>query len=241
MIVYFDESYDNDGPDYLLYGALFRPSSSTLHQRFLRVRQEMKYKPEVKYTRCRNPRALKVCKRVIDEFVEDDAYFRCVVVDQHGFDYDRFRRPDESLELARARAYKKFAEMLLAPHVAGVHNAVLLADNLKRCDGDRFLERIRERFNPPGQVPTFRHLAEVPSDVEEYQCLQICDLLLGCVLNNLKPPGNRFKQEIRSYLCERLNVSSFLRSSWQDVPLSEARDPTTKFNVWYWSAKKRPR
>jgi len=222
----------------MLYGALFVPPTSSLHQRFLRVRHELNYRPEVKYSKCRNQRALRVCKQVIDEFLCDDAYFRCVVVDQYRFDYDKFRRPDESLKLAKARAYKKFAEMLLDPHVGGVQNAVFLADDLKRCDGDQFLERIRERFNPPGHPPTFRHLAEVPSNVEEYQCLQVCDLLLGCVLNNLKPTTNPFKQEIRTYLCERLEVPSFLLSEWRNVPLNVSRNPETKFNVWYWSAKK---
>lgn len=240
MIVYFDESYDN-ARNYLLYGALFIPRRSTLHQRFLRVRREMDYRPEVKYHKCRNPGALRVFKKVVDAFIEDSAYFRCVVVDQYGFDYSRFARPDESLAIAQARAYKKFAEMLLQPNLENVRDAVFLADALKRCDGDEFLERIRERFNPPGRPPTFRHIAEIASNTEQYQCLQVCDLLLGCVLNNLKPPANRFKNEIREYVCSRIEVPNFLISTWKDVPLADARKATTKFNVWYWSAKKKPR
>ena len=152
-----------------------------------------------------------------------------------------FARPHETLALAKARAYKKFAEMLLHPSVKGVTNAVFLADKLTRCRGDDFLEQIRVRFNPTGAVPTFRHLAEVPSEIEEYQCLQVCDLLLGSVLNNLKPTGNRYKNEIRQYLCSRLGVRNFLLSTWKDVPLVKAQDPTTKFNVWYWGANKKPR
>ena len=139
------------------------------------------------------------------------------------------------------RAYKKFAELLLVRNLDGIENAVFLADRLTRCNGDEFLERIRERFNPPGRVPTFRHLDEVDSSIEEYQSVQICDLLLGCVLNNLKPPPNRFKNEIREYLCSTLNIQNFLLSTWKDVPLAIARKPSTKFNVWFWSAKKEPR
>ena len=240
MIVYFDESYDNQR-HYLLYGALFVPSSSMLHQRFQRVRQEMNYQPEVKYNRCRNQRALSICKRLIDAFVEDVAYFRCVVVDQHGFDYSKFAQPHESLVIAQARAYKKFAEMLLDKNLDGIENAVFLADKLTRCNGDEFLERIRERFNPPGRAPTFRHLDEVSSSIEEYQSLQVCDLLVGCVLNNLKPTTNRFKNDIRMHLCSRLGVPNFLLSTWKDVPLAAARKPSTKFNVWFWSAKNKPR
>lgn len=240
MIVYFDESYDTNR-HFLLYGALFVPLSSTLHQRFLQIRRQTNFRPEVKYVRCRNPRALGVYKCVIDAFIEDQSYFRCVVVDQHGFDYRGFARADEPLVIAKARSYKKFAEMLLHPNLDGITNAILLADDLKRCDGDAFLERIRERFNPPGAVPVFKHLAEVRSDVEEYQCLQVRDLLLGCVLNNLRPGVNRYKKEIREYLCKRVGVRSFLLSTWRDVPLAEARSPATKFNVWYWSAKKEPR
>jgi len=240
MIVYFDETYDNEH-HYLLYGALFVPSEARLHQRFLDVRRELNFLPEVKYTRCRNERNLKVCRRVFDAFMEDTAFFRCVVVDQHGFDYAMFARPHETLALAKARAYKKFAEMLLNPNVKNIANAVFLADKLTRCRGDEFLERIRERFNRPGQVPTFRHVDEVNSRLEEYQCLQVCDLLLGCVLNNLKPTGNAYKNEIRQYLCSRLGVRNFLLSTWKDVPLVKAQDPTTKLNVWYWGANKKPR
>jgi hypothetical protein len=158
-----------------------------------------------------------------------------VVVDQYKFDYTHFSRPDEPLAIGKARAYKKFAEMLLHPHLRGIENAVFLADSLTRCSGDEFLERIRERFNLPGQTPTFRHLAEVPSEKEEYHCLQVCDLFLGCVLNNLVPPGNTFKVDIRKHLCSRVGVDSFLLSSWRGVALREARKATTRFNVWYWT------
>lgn len=237
MLVYFDESYDNSR-HFLLYGALFLPRNSDLHQQLLMIRQEKNFRPEVKYTRCRNARALDVYKCVVDAFIKDCAYFRCVVVDQDGFDYRRFVQPHESASLGKARAYKKFAEMLLHPNLDGISNAVFLADKLTRCNGDEFLERMRQRFNPPGEIPTFRHLAEVPSSVQEYQCLQVCDLLLGCVLNNLKPPGNKFKIEIRQYLCSKLGVPNLLPSTWKDVPIAETRKRTTKFNVWYWGKKK---
>ena len=240
MIVYFDESYDNTR-DYLLYGALFVPRSSRLHQRISKIRAETEFKREIKYNRCKNRATLGVFQKVIDSFVEDTAYFRCVVVEQHGFDYSAFGRPDEELALKRARAYKKFAEMLLAPHVVDLKNAVLLADNLKRCRGDEFLERISERFNPPGKSPTFRHLREVSSKLEQYQCLQVCDLLLGCVLNNLKPTRKVTKNEIRGYLCRKLKVPNFLLTTWKDIALAEAEDPSTKFNVWHWSATGKPR
>ena len=239
MIVYFDESYDN-AHTYLLYGALFAPRASTLHKRLTAIRQETGFVGEIKYTSCKNARNLDVCQRVIDAFVKDAACFRCVVVDQHGFDYSYFGRSDEPAALKQARAYKKFAEMLLAPNVANLKNAVLLVDAMTRCRGDEFLERMHERFNLRGGGCTFRHLAEVSSSLEQYQCLQVCDLLLGCVLNNLKPTRNRYKNAIREYLCKQLGVPSFLLGAWKDVSLAEVRRPETKFNVWYWSARKKP-
>ena len=51
MIVYFDESYDNDR-HYLLYGALFVPPESGLHQDFLSLRRETGVTKEIKYTDC---------------------------------------------------------------------------------------------------------------------------------------------------------------------------------------------
>jgi hypothetical protein len=240
MIIYFDESYDN-AHNYLLYGALFVPPSSNLHRRFEQVRAETGFRGEVKYNKCRNPRALTVCTKVVDAFLADEAYFRCAVVDQHRFDYSWWGRIDESLAIKKARAYKKFAEMLLHPFVENLRGAVFLADNLKRCRGDDFLERIRERFNPPNQPPTFRHLAEVSSAHAQYQCLQVCDLLLGCVLNNLVPTKNRYKNEIRQYLLEKLAVPSFLLTTWKDVSLKNVVDDCPPINVWYWRPEKEPR
>ncbi len=240
MIVYFDESYDNEH-HYLLYGALFVPRSSRLHQRILGVRAETGYVGEIKYNRCKNAARLREFQKVVDAFMEDTAYFRCVVVEQHGFDYSIFGRAHEPLALKEARAYKKFSEMLLSPHLSETENAVFLADKMKRCRGDEFIDRLRERFNRPGGKTTFRHLAEVPSRLEEHQCLQVCDLLLGCVLNNLKPTRTRAKNEIREHLCNRLGVPNFLFTTWKDASLTEARKPGTKFNVWYWSAKTKPR
>jgi hypothetical protein len=240
MRIYFDESYDN-AHHYLLYGALFVPPSSTLHQRIARIREETGCRSEIKYNFCKNATRLAVARSVIDAFMEDTAYFRCVVVDQHGFDYSVFGRADEPLALKQARAYKKFAEMLLDKHVIDVEHAVFLADDMKRCNGDEFLDRIRERFNPPGGKTTFRHLAEVSSRLEQYQCLQVCDLLLGCVLNNLKPTTKETKNEIRQYLCQRVGVPNCLLTTWRNIPLATATNPETKFHVWYWSAKMKPR
>ena len=238
MLVYFDESYDN-AHMFLLYGALFIPPSSKLHQRFDRVREETEFRGEVKYTKCRNQRALTVCKKVIDAFVDDTAYFRCAVVEQRALDYSQFGRIDEPDAIKRARAYKKFAEMLLHPFVEDVRDGVFLADRMTRCDGDDFLERIQERFNPDEGKRAFRHLEEVASHRVEYQCLQVCDLLLGCVLNNHCPPGNRYKTEIREHLCGRLQKPSLLLSSWKGVPWHDVKAASTKFHVWHWTPKKK--
>ena len=240
MIVYFDESYDNDR-HYLLYGALFMPEDSRLHQRFLALRREAGVTKEIKYTDCRNRSTLRFCKRLVDVFLEDTAYFRCVVVDQHGFDYSGFGSQSDPQALKKARAYKKFAEMLLAPNVEAVHDGVFLADQLTRCNGDEFLERIRECFNRPGARRTFRRCAEVDSSLVEYQCVQVCDLLLGCVLNNLKPTKKTTKNEIRKYLCRKLEVPNFLYTTWKDVSVAHVKGECPKFNVWYWSTKKKPR
>ena len=241
MIIYFDESYDNNR-HYLLYGALFIPPSSRLHQRIRALRAQTGFPGEIKYSTCKNNFRLGICRRVVDAFIEDSAYFRCAVVDQHGFDYSGFGRPDEGLTLKKARAYKKFAEMLLDPHRLYLNDAVFLADELTRCHGNHFLESLRVCFNRPGAKTVFRHLDEVSSDKEEHQCLQVCDLLLGCVLNSLKPTTAKVtKNQIRAYLCQRLDVPNFLYSTWKTAGRAAASDPGVKFNVWYWRAKMKPR
>ena len=160
------------------------------------LRREQNVTKEIKYKHCKNPSTLAFCKRLVDLFMEDSAYFRCAVVDQHGFDYSGFGRSEEEPKaIKQARAYKKFAEMLLAPNVEDISDAVLLADALTRCSGDEFLERICDRFNPPGGKRTFRHCAEVDSKQDQYQLVQVCDLLLG--LRSQQPQAGEQKNEKR--------------------------------------------
>lgn len=249
MLIYFDESYDNDH-DYLLLGALFNPHPRYLHSEIGRIKRKNNFKDgngvlkEIKYNDCTNAYRYKICTQTIDAFVKSTSWFRCIVIEESLVELDFFGRRNEPEELKKARAYKKFAELLLGYNVRDIKNGVLLVDQLKRCRGDRFIEVMKEAFCVPGQnhsigcsIPTLREILSVPSSLEQYQVLQVCDLMLGCVLNNLKPTKNNFKNDIRRYLIKKIGVSGLDKKFWGQFSKKHVELYFPKFNVWYWQPR----
>ena len=254
MLIYFDESYDNNH-EYLLLGALFNPHSKFLHRElseskrnkgFVTKLGELK---EIKYSKCSLHLPQQVAKAAIDSFIKSTSWFRCIVIHQGGrsFDLNYFGKLSEPEAIKKARAYKKFAELLIGYNTQDVHNAVLLTDRLKRCSGDLFLELIRQEFSVPysgyskrSSLPTLGIVDAVDTSLEQYQVGQVCDILLGCVLNNLCPTQNWMKNELREYLAKALSVPDFLPISWQKYTKYNIERYYPKFNVWYWRPKERP-
>jgi len=254
MLIYFDECYDS-GHIYLILGALFNPKSKTLHKSLLKIKKEKHFidrkgnLKEIKYRDCYCKKNYDVSKEAINAFLKSKSWFCAIVIktDPSYFSLDYFGRPDEPEEIKKARAYKKFAELLIAKNARNLSNAVLLADKLTRCRKDRFVELMKDLFSSPGMnyckdkdQPILGHIAETPSHLEQFQVLQICDLLTGCILNNLIPTKNKYKNMIRKFLIRKLQVRNLLKETW------EAREAvkhiSRKFRIWYWqSSKKRLR
>ena len=240
MLIYFDESYDNNHK-YLLLSALFNQHQKFLHRELKEIRNRYNYKEEIKYNNCTNNFRLKIYKEVVDIFFKSTSYFRCIVIDQHILDLNYFGSKDESNVIKMARAYKKFAELLISHNTDNVYNGVLLTDELKRCKGDKFIELMKQDFcltdgkhcNDKNK-PTLKHIADIKSDKENYQVGQINDLLLGCVLNNLIPTRKEYKNELRKYLVRSLNVDSLLPEYWNKYSKKYVDEYYPKFNVWYW-------
>ena len=93
---------------------------------------------EIKYSMAYTSHECEVACRCVDCFVLSPSWFRAIVVDtKTQFDLNRFGRKYESDAIKWARAYKKFAELLLSHNCAGVENAVLLTDRLTRTKGDQ--------------------------------------------------------------------------------------------------------
>ncbi len=148
MLIYFDESYDNEH-EYLLLSALFNPHPKFLHRKFTEVKKQFKYLSkdgklrEIKYNYVTNKTKLKIAKAAIDIFFESTSWFRCIVIEQALVDLNRFGKRKEREKIKKARLYKKFAELLISHNTENVYNAVLLADKLTRCNGDEFVELMK--------------------------------------------------------------------------------------------------
>jgi hypothetical protein len=240
MLIYFDESYDNNHK-YLLLGALFNPHPKFLHRELNELRAKYNYYGEIKYNNCINNFRLEVYKKAIDIFFKSTSYFRCVVIDQEILDLDYFGKRNEDNSIKMARAYKKFAEHLISHNTDDVYNGVLLTDELKRCKGDKFIELMKQDFcmvegkhcNDKNK-PTLKHISDIKSDLENYQVGQINDLLLGCVLNNLIPTSKEYKNHLREYLTQKLSVDNLLPEYWNKYSKKYVEEYYPKFNIWYW-------
>ena len=227
MLIYFDESYDNEHK-YLLLSALFNPHPKFLHRRFTEVKTRFRYLSqdgklrEIKYNYVTNKTKLKIARAAIDIFFESTSWFRCIVIEQALVDLNRFGKRKEKDKIKKARLYKKFAELLISHNTENIYNAVLLADKLTRCNGDEFVELMKQEFCLPygkhsldSKLPTLRDVREIPSDLEQYQVNQIGDILMGCILNSLKPTKKKEKNELRKYLIRKLAVKDLLPETWR--------------------------
>ena len=248
MIIFFDESFDNRHR-YLLLGALFVPAPRLDAKRLESVKERHRGLSrgrsfsDVKYSKSGDRLYLAVCKDMVDLFADSKAYFRCVVIDSAipGFSWSRFGGDRASPAVVKARAYSKFAELLLLPNLGGVENAVLLADSLSPMAGDDFVSRISTRFGQGQSLdaslwgkPQIRHVQRVDTSLRQYQLGQLCDVLLGPVLGELVPPRNPNKQELIQHLKQRMGIPSFRPDYWLASDDTELRQRHPRFHVWHW-------
>jgi len=246
MIVYLDESYDQPDKRFLLLGLLFSPSKK-LHRSLTEIHKRKrcldKHKNiiETKYSNCFSSHNYDVCKDFIDAFLGSDSWFCAIAVDSETttFNLSYFVKPHEPDSIKKARVYKKFTELLISRNTRRIKNAVLLVDEVTRCNHDRFLELIRESFCIPGEgysanreFPIFRHIGSIKSDTPENIRICICDLLLGCILNNNLPTQNKWKNQLRKFLIIRLGLKDLLEPTWTKNGMNKSI--RRKFRIWYW-------
>ena len=246
MLIYFDESYDSDH-EYLILSALFNPHPRFLHRKLSDLKRNNKYISqdgtlrEIKYNYVTTRQKLLIAKGAIDIFFESTSWFRCIVIEQALVDLNRFGMKKETDKIKKARMYKKFAELLITHNTENIYNGILLVDELKRCNGDEFIELMKQEFCMPfgkhsqnSDIPTLKDVIEIKSHLEQYQVNQINDILMGCVLNNLKPTSKKEKNQIRKYLIHKLGAKDLLRKTWERYSKGYAEAFHPKFNIWYW-------
>ena len=246
MLIYFDESYDNEHR-YLILGAFFNPHPKYLHRELLNVKRDYKYLDkkgkalEIKYNNCISKKREEMNCKAIDIFMRSTSYFRAIVVDQTMMDLNRFGKKSEPDKIKMARAYKKFSELLLAHNTENIYNGILLTDELTRCNGDRFIEIMKQDFciidgkhcNDRCQ-PTLKDIRDFKSHIEDYHVNQINDILMGSILNNIKPTSKEFKNNVRNYLIKSLGVKNLLPETWKTYSKNYVEKYHPKYNIWYW-------
>ena len=200
MIIYLDETYDHNHT-WLLLGALFNPTHNKFHRQIKGILARNAYVlpdgqfKEIKYTRCNFSKAFKIYKEVVDVFMQSDSHFSCIAIrTDDTFDLEIYGRPDEPAKLKKERAYRSLTEELLKRNLVHMSNAILFLDKMTRCEPETFMEILKRNFSTVGagysqdsKHPKIRHIQDVVSGAEGYELMGVCDLLQGCILNNLLP------------------------------------------------------
>ncbi len=251
MLVYLDESYDQPNQNWLILGALFNPHHRFLHRRIAEIKEKADYRcapagrpRELKYNRCITRNDFQVAQEALAVFWESTSWFRAIAVETGAawFDWDKFGRLPEESSMRKAIAYKRFTELLLEHNSRNVVGATLLMDERSKVSRDRFVELIKDSFGTAGKAysrglaePRYRQILEYQSHLERYNVGQVCDLLMGSVLNANVPTKNKWKTQLRSFVESRCGLPNLLRESWGKYSKSALEELFPKFNIWYWS------
>lgn len=247
--IYIDEAGTNS-PEWLAIGVLVVPDHKALHNSLVEVKRAQGYfntsptkKNVLRETHLagfRRKSDLAVAEEWIKQFMAHGCYYRCIVVDWGIWDGRHFGDPFDPDALKKRRAYKKWLEMLLHPEVKKHRGADLYLDKLRICHGYEVLGEIQKRFTEQyaGGSPWIRSFQYADSSRDAHQCLQLCDLITGCVYQSLVPSGNEYKLGARRSLYKALEsagVKSAEPSYWRGYHKSSLEAHFAKFSEWFWS------
>jgi len=86
-------------------------------------------------------------------------------------------------------------------------------------------------------IVAFKKYQHTDSWKDANQCLQLCDLLTGCIYQSLVPAKNREKSEMRAYLdrmLEILGVKNNTPGFWKQYAPNTLNEHFPKFSAWHW-------
>ncbi len=255
--IYLDESGTHT-QTWLLIGALFVPDHAALHPALCKVKDDLVYfnkssKRNARYkethlTDFRSPRDVLVAQRWFDLFIQHNCFYRCIAIDWAQWDSSYFGGPFEPEALKRRRGYKKWAEMLLHPELRNpsygpIYHAKLYLDRLLIAYGYDVLDHLEDRFtrNYEGQSPYIDEFQHTDSWRDANQCLQLCDLLTGCIFQSLQPSQQQEKLQTRDALIaalQAMNIRDLSPKFWKQYEAKSLRTHFPKFNIWYWRPQK---
>lgn len=259
--IYADEAGTHGG-DWFLIGMLFVPDHGSLHSALCQVKERHSYfnaspKRAARYKEThladfKSPRDVTVGKEWLDQFIRHNCYYRCIVVDWSIWDGSFFGNPFEAEALQKRRAYKKWAEMLLRPELKSpcdgrqIYHAQFHLDNLLAISNYDVLEHLQDCFtrNYEGESPYIDKYIHTHSWLDASQCLQLCDLLTGCVYQSLVPSQKDEKREMRLYLetvLKPLGVERMTPGFWRQYAKETLTKHFPKFSAWFWRPSERKR
>ncbi|HBI41935.1 MAG TPA: hypothetical protein DDY78_03635 [Planctomycetales bacterium] len=257
--IYVDEAGTHSA-EWLVIGMLFVPNHGPLHAALCDVKERRAYfnespKHSARYKEThlqqfRSPRDVAVGKDWIDLFIQHNCYYRCIVVDWSIWDGKYFGDAFEAEALKKRRAYKKWAEMLLHPELKEpfggreIYHAKLYLDRLLIMYGYDILDYLRLRFteNYRGESPYIDSFHHTDSRHDANQCLQLCDLLTGCLYQALVPSTKAAKIETRNHLAtalQPLGVKGLEPAFWRGFAPNSLTKHFPKLSAWFWRPTER--
>lgn len=260
--IYIDESCTHEGSDWLLIGMLFVPQHGLLHNALVAAKEAEKYysqRPdqnatykEFHFADVKSARDVRVGKLWIDAFVTHPGHFRCLAFEWSMWDGSNFGNAFEPDTLKKRRAYKKWCELLLQPELSTpldggpIRGAELYLDRLRMAYGYDVIDHLQDRFEPSpgfrGHTPYITKFQHTASWRDANQCLQLTDLLLGCLKQEFMPSARSEKDELRRYLAERLEpygIKHLGLGFWRQWHHSTLREKLPKFSAWCWKPERK--
>lgn len=251
--IFVDESGTHDAKWFII-GMLFVPDHGALHSELCKIKDECGYNntsakksaqyKEIHFKKFRSGNDARVAKRWIDAFIKHNCFYRSIVIDWSTYDGRYFGDPFDSQALKKRRAYKKWAELLIQPELTNpspvpVKGAELYLDHLNVLCGYDILSHLEDRFTGryEGTTPYIRSFQHTHSWKDANQCLQLCDLLTGCLYHELEPGTKEFKIQVRDYLKEQLKaqgVAEFRPEFWKGFDPKTLRTHFPKYSAWFW-------
>ena len=126
---------------------------------------------------------------------------------------------------------------------ARILNATFYLDELRIMYGYDVVDSLKDRFtrNYEGQNPYIAEFKHADSKKDANQCLQLCDLLTGCLYQSLVPAAKEAKTAVRNHLelsLKPLGVKQMSPGFWRQYDPSTLTRHFEKFSAWFWRPNK---
>jgi len=212
MKVYFDESYPHT-QEIMILGSLFLSNEANkyLHKEFLKLRAEKKYNKELKYSKIRTKKDLEFAKEAISLFLKSKMpYYRASILPYNEEGLKSIN--GENVYSKRVTAYSHSAKGLVLDNLLPNQNADLIMDREDRIARSKFKDKIlKAKAALGGKVVSVAH---VDSRKENTNLVQICDILTGAILQNLRPSkgtngSGKRKRELGEYYKKETGINDF--------------------------------